>query len=152
MPFLAFLLLFFFLELFLMVMVAVEHGWGWGVFWFEVGTALLGVALVRRNQELTIREMLRQAGGRLHPGLGLSLFRSARTMIGGMLLILPGLLTDGLGAALLILPGLHSFLLGLLKFPSSRRPAEPPKPSESNPSGRIVEGEIEPPRDDPDRR
>ena len=144
MPIFAFFVLFAFLELFLMVMTAIENGWGWGVFWFEVATAFLGVMLIRRNQEITMREMFQQAAGRVRPDLSLALLKSARIMIGGILLILPGFITDGLGAALLILPGLHSFLLGLLKWPSPRPPTHPsPDPPEPNRSGRIVEGEIE---------
>lgn len=149
MPIFAFFALFLFLELFLMVMTAVEHGWGWGVFWFEVATAFLGVALIRRNQELTMRDMFQQAAGAVRPNLGLTLFKSARVTIGGFLLILPGFITDGVGAALLVLPGLHSFLLGLLKFPSPRPPKEPPGPDSP---GRIIEGEIDPPRNDPENK
>ena len=139
MPIFAFFVLFFFLELFLMVMTAIEHSWGWGVFWFEVATAILGVVLIRRNQELTMREMFRQAAGHMRPDLS-TLFKSTRVMIGGIFLILPGFITDGLGAALLILPKLHSFLLGLLKSSVPRTSQESPKP---DPSGRIIEGEIE---------
>ena len=149
MPIFAFFVLFLFLELFLMVMTAVEHGWGWGVFWFEVATALLGVALIRHNQELTMREMFQQAAGHVRPNLSLTLLKSARITIGGILLILPGFITDSIGAALLILPGLHSFLLGLLKLPSPRPPQEPPKP---NSSGRIIEGEVEDTRENSENR
>ena len=153
MPIFAFFVLFFFLELFLMVMTAIEHGWGWGVFWFEVATALLGIALIRHNQELTMREMFRQAAGHVRPNLSLTLLKSARVTIGGILLILPGFITDGIGAALLILPKLHSFLLGLLKFPASpRQPPKPPESPDSNRSGRIIEGEVERPRNDSESR
>lgn len=156
MPIFAFFVLFFFLELFLMVMTAVEHGWGWGVFWFEVATAIFGVALIRRNQEVTMQSLFQQATGRVRSDFSLALFRSARVTVGGILLILPGFITDGFGAALLILPGLHSFLLRLLKAPASPRqppnPPESPEPSNSSRSGRIIEGEIEPPRNDSENR
>jgi len=156
MPIFAFFVLFFFLELFLMVMTAVEHGWGWGVFWFEVATAILGVALIRHNQEVTMQSLFQQATGRVRPDFSLALFRSARVTVGGILLILPGFITDGFGAALLILPGLHSFLLKLLKAPAPpRQPPDPPEssePSNSSRSGRIIEGEIEPPRNDSKNR
>lgn len=153
MPVFAFLVLFAFLELFLMVMATVEHGWGWGwgVFGFEVATAFLGVALIRHNQELTMREMFRQATGHVRPNLSLTLLKSARVTIGGILLILPGFITDGIGAALLILPAIHSLLLRLLKS-AAPPPRQPPKPPDSGRSGRIVEGEVEPPRKDPENR
>lgn len=150
MPIFAFFVLFFFLELFLMVMAAVEHGWGWGVFGFEVATAILGVALIRHNQEVTMRSLFQQATGRLRPDLSLALFRSARVTIGGILLILPGFITDGFGAALLILPGLHSFLLKLLKVPAP--PRQSSKSSKPSHSGRVIEGEVEPPRGDSENR
>lgn len=150
MPIFAFFVLFFFLELFLMVMTAVEHGWGWGVFWFEVATATLGVALIRHNQEVTMRSLFRQAGERGRPDFSLALFRSARVTVGGILLILPGFITDGFGAALLVLPGLHTFLLRLLKAPAP--PRQPPESSGSNESGRIIEGKVETPRKDSENR
>lgn len=150
MPIFAFFVLFFFLELFLMVMTAVEHGWGWGVFWFEVATAILGVALIRHNQEVTMHSLFQHATGRARPDFSLALFRSARVTVGGILLILPGFITDGFGAALLILPGLHSFLLRLLKAPAPSR--QPPESPDSNPSRRIIEGEVEPPRKDSENR
>lgn len=150
MPIFAFFVLFFFLELFLMVMTAVEHGWGWGVFWFEVATAILGVALIRHNQEVTMRSLFRQAGERGRPDFSLALFRSARVTVGGILLILPGFITDGFGAALLVLPGLHTFLLRLLKAPAP--PRQPPESSGSNESGRIIEGKVETPRKDSENR
>ena len=156
MPIFAFFVLFLFLELFLMVMTAVEHGWGWGVFWFEVATAIIGVALIRHNQELTMREMFRQAAGYVRPNLSLTLFKSARVTVGGILLILPGFITDSFGAALLILPEIHSFLLRLLRFPASPNqppePPEPPDPPASSRSGRIIEGEVEPPQNDSKNR
>lgn len=156
MPIFAFFVLFFFLELFLMVMTAVEHGWGWGVFWFEVATAILGVTLIRYNQEVTMQSLFQQATGRVRPDFSLALFRSARVTVGGILLILPGFITDGFGAVLLILPGLHSFLLRLLKAPTPpRQPPNPPKssePSNSSQPGRIIEGEVEPPRNDSKNR
>ena len=145
----AFLVLFLFLELFLMVMTAVEHGWGWGVFGFEVATAVLGVALIRHNQELTMREMFRQAAGHVRPNLSLALFKSARVTVGGILLILPGFITDGFGAALLILPEIHSLLLRLLRTAPPRPPREPPKPGRS---GRVIEGEVEDARDGSEKR
>ena len=140
MPIFAFFVLFFFLELFLMVMAAIEHGWGWGVFWFEVVTAIFGVVLIRYHQELTMREMFQQATGRERPDLSLTLIRTTRVTVGGILLILPGFITDIIGAALLVLPALHSFLLKLLK---SSLPHSPKKPPTSNPSGRVIEGEVE---------
>ena len=130
-----------------MVMVAIEYGWG--VFWFEVVTVFLGVALIRQNQELTMRGLFQQTAGHVRPNVGLTLLKSARVTVGGILLILPGFITDGLGVALLILPGLHSFLLGLLKFPAPRSPQDPPKP---DPSGRIIVGEFERTQNDSDKR
>ncbi len=153
MPIFAFFVLFFFLELFLMVMTAVEYGWGFGVFGFEVATAILGVVLIRRNQELTMRSLFQKTAGPARADFSLALFRSARVTVGGLLLILPGFITDSLGAALLVLPGLHAFLIGLLKAPGSpRRPPEPPEPPDPRRPGRIIEGEVEPPRKNPENR
>ncbi len=148
MPIFAFFVLFFFLELFLMVMIAIENGLGWGVFWIEVATALLGIALIQANREQT-REILRQATGGAPVNLRFALLTSARVTISGILLILPGFITDGIAAALLILPKLHALLLWLMRAVSPRS-----QKKRSNPKarGRVIEGEVERDSKDSDDR
>ena len=137
MPLLALIVLFFFLELFLIVMAAVEHGWP--VFWFEVATTVLGVLVIRRNQEITMREMFGRPGMQTAMSMNFALVRGARAFVCGLLLILPGFITDGIGLVLLVLPGLYAFLFSLLKIPM-QPPADPPRTSRSG-GGRVVEGE-----------
>ena len=140
MPIFATLVLFFFLEMFLIVMVAIEGGWGWGVFWVEVATAFLGLMLIRHNRDTTIREIFRKTAQRERIDFNLTTLNSARVLIGGILLILPGFITDGLGFALIVLPKIQSALLGLLRFLFLRRPPSPPVQKNH---GRVVEGEVE---------
>ena len=144
MPFLALLLLFLFLELFLMMMLAVEHGLGWSVFWFEVLTMVAGLWCIRLTQELTVQQMLSHMNWGQRPDL--ALFTGARFMLAGLLLMLPGFITDGLGAALIVLPALRSLLLRLFRFPST--PPRPRRRKSEDRAGRIIEGEID--RDPPD--
>lgn len=72
----------------------------WATLAVVVGTGVLGVWLIRR-QGLHAGERLRQAmAARRDPGAGI-----AETVLGlgsGMLLILPGFLTDALGLVLLV--------------------------------------------------
>ena len=136
MPVFAAFLLFVFLELFLLFMLAFRGGWGWGVFWLEVATAVAGVMVIRYQQDFTIREWMRQEGGMMF--LHRAMMEGAWIAGGGLLLILPGLLTDFLGLLILVLPLLRRFLNSLRRRPP---PPRDPPPSQGG-GGRIIEGEV----------
>ena len=145
MPIAALILLFFFLELFLIIMAAIDHGWT--VFWFEVGTAAAGLVLLQHNRETTMRDLFSQASGPRR--LDLVMLKSARTMLAAVLLIVPGFITDALGASLVILPALRTALLALMRFPGPPSPLrKPPDPHARGP-GHVIEGEVEKSDDGP---
>ena len=141
-PLLVFLPLFLMLELFLLVMVAVAGDWGWGVLWFAVGTAAAGTLLVRWRAAGVLARLL--SGGAGPDGPERRLVAGAWSTACGLLLILPGFLTDALGA-LLLLPPLRRLLLDAVLLaaaaPPRELPREPPPPAGGR--GRVVEGRAE---------
>ena len=142
MPLLLFLPLFLMLELFLLVMVAVAADWGWGVLWCAVATAAAGTLLVRWRGAGALARLM--SGGAALDGLDRRLLADAWATACGLLLILPGFLTDVLGA-LLLLPPLRRLLLGAFRLAAAPPPREPPPgPAPGAPGGgRIVEGRAE---------
>ena len=93
------------------VAVAITIGWFWAVCLF-LATTVLGLLILRRSGRSDIdrfRDAFRQEGIRaIHlesPGLG--------PMLGGILLVFPGFITDALGALLLI-PAVRRKLRGLV--------------------------------------
>ena len=142
---LAALVLFLFLEAFLLLMAAVPGGWGWGVFWFEVATAVIGVLATRRYKDSWIREGMRAGNGIVT--LQRMLQEGAWVVAGGILLILPGFLTDFLGAILLTAPWLRRALRNLRRAPYAPPPRDAPPKGERH----IVEGEVIP-RSDRERK
>ncbi|MGH6945545.1 MAG: FxsA family protein [Geminicoccaceae bacterium] len=101
-------------------------------------TAVLGTAMLRRQGFA----VLRRAQGQLERG-GIpvyEVFEGACLLIGGLLLVLPGFVTDGLGA-LLLLPPVRAALYRCL-----RRHIETPavrEPGGRAPDAPVIEGEFE---------
>ena len=150
-PLLTFLPLFLLLELFLLVMVAVAGGWGWGVLWLALATAAAGTLLIRWRSAGTLARLLSGDAGR--EPLDRRLIADAWATACGLLLILPGFLTDLLGL-LLLLPPLRRLLRDAFRLaapPRRRPPPPPPPPPAARGSGRIVEGRAER-LDEPPRR
>ncbi len=135
MPLFTYIVLFFLLELFLIVMAAVEHGWV--IFWGEVGTAILGSILIRYAGTHHLRRPDNEALG-MQRYLVLT-SRAAKTATAGLLLLLPGFITDILGAVLLLSP---LFLLAGLFRSVWRKKVEPHSDTRGP---RIVDGEVEHP-------
>ncbi len=94
-------------ELLAFVLVAALIGWLWAAALF-VATSVVGVLLLRRSGRGDL-ERLRAAFAR--DGLRAVHLETpgAASMVGGILLIFPGFITDILGAALLV-PGLRRWL------------------------------------------
>ena len=138
MPLLLFLPLFLLLEVFLLVMVALAGGWGWGVLWCAVATAAAGTLLVRWRSAGALARLLADGGGR--EGLDRRLVADAWAAACGLLLILPGFLSDALGA-LLLLPPLRRLLLDAFRVAAAPPPPEPPPAARGR--GRVIEGRAE---------
>lgn len=94
------LLAFPFLEIFLLVDLA--HKYGWWVLFYLVVIGYLGLQLIRGEKLLMSAKMMQSmsAGGNpIKTMLG-----SARNMIAGVLLIIPGIITDIIAVILLLIP------------------------------------------------
>lgn len=88
------------LELYILVRIAHEIGW-WLAAWL-VMTTVLGVALVR-EAGVGLPKRLVTALQEGQPVLG-GLMDSGRTLIAGLLLIFPGVISDIIAIAILLLP------------------------------------------------
>lgn len=94
------LLVFPFAEIFLLVDLA--HRYGWWLLFYLVVIGLLGLQLIKGEKLLLSAKMMQSlaAGGNpIKTMLG-----SARNMVAGILLIIPGVMTDIIAAILLLIP------------------------------------------------
>jgi UPF0716 protein FxsA len=84
------------------ILVAMSVGWLWAGLAF-VGTSILGVALLKRMGR---HELARLTGALRNDGLAALRLDSpgVATLLGAVLLILPGFITDAVGAALFLPP------------------------------------------------
>ena len=98
--FLAILLGFPLLELWVAVLVAQKIGW-WLLLWL-IGSSILGITLIREQQFALLGQVMRaaQQGGDPFQAI----FASGRILLAGLLLIFPGVVSDGLALLLLIWP------------------------------------------------
>lgn len=138
-PLLLFLPLFLLLELFLLVMVAHAGGWGWNVLWFALATAAAGTLLIRWRSAGALARLAAGGAGREH--LDRRLLADAWAAACGLLLILPGFLSDALGL-LLLLPPLRRLLLDAFRL-ATATPREAPREPPARGRGRIIEGRAE---------
>lgn len=94
------LLAFPFAEIFLLVKLG--HQYGWWLLCYLVVIAFLGLQLIRGEKLLMSAKMMQglsQGGSPIKIILG-----SARNMVAGVLLIIPGIMTDIIAAILLLIP------------------------------------------------
>ncbi|MBD3763976.1 MAG: FxsA family protein [Rhodobacterales bacterium] len=101
-----------------------------------LGTAVLGVALIRRQGAVTPATLRARMAAGADPGNALA--DGALIVLAGVLLVLPGFLTDALGGLLLIGP-LRRGLLGALARRTLVVRAAGPAPA----PGPVIEGEWE---------
>ena len=97
---LAILLGFPLLEMWLAVLVAHKIGW-WLLLWL-VGAVILGAALIRKQQFSILGRVLLAVQQRQDPFP--AIFATGRILLAGLLLILPGLVSDALALLLLLWP------------------------------------------------
>lgn len=97
---LAILLGFPILELWVAVLVAQKIGW-WLLLWM-IGSAILGVTLIREEQFAIFGRVMRAAQQGQDPFR--AIFASGRMLLAGLLFIFPGVVSDFLGLLLLLWP------------------------------------------------
>lgn len=84
------------------ILISLAQQYGWWVVLYIIGIALLGLQLIRdEKQQLSGRMMqnLTQGGNPMK-----AMFGSARNIIAGVLLIIPGVITDIIAVILLLIP------------------------------------------------
>lgn len=95
------LLAFPFLEI--AVLIELCQRYGWWVLAYLLTIGYLGLKLIRSEKDLIAARMFQQLGQGGNP-VG-SLFSTARNMFAGVLLLIPGVITDVIAVVLLLIPG-----------------------------------------------
>lgn len=83
-------------------LITLAQTYGWWLLVYLVGIGYLGLQLIRQEKVLFSARMMQsftQGGNPIKAMLG-----SARMMIAGILLMIPGVITDGLAVILLLMP------------------------------------------------
>ena len=84
------------------ILISLGHHYGWWVLLYLVVVAMLGMQLIREEKALFSGRMMQTLTQGGHPIK--AMFGSARNMIAGVLLIIPGVITDVIAAILLMIP------------------------------------------------
>lgn len=84
------------------ILISLADQYGWWLALYLLAMIVLGIRLIREEKAMLSARMMQglMQGG--HPMK--AVFGSARNMIAGVLLIIPGVLTDVLAALLLLIP------------------------------------------------
>lgn len=98
--FLLILLAFPVLEIWLLILLADRYGWGLMV--YLVVVALLGLRLIRDEKQLIVGRFAQTLAAGGTPAK--VLFGSARNLIAGVFLLIPGVVTDFFAVLLLLIP------------------------------------------------
>jgi UPF0716 protein FxsA len=156
MPILLGVVLLLVVEVAVVAVVSSWIGFGWTLL-LLLGTTLLGGWLVRREGARAWRSFSGAVAEGRPPGR--AALDGVLILIGGLLVLLPGFVSDVLGLLCLLPPTrrlLGRALVGwaltrgratVVRVRATRGPAGAPPPSPPTPPGRVIEGELDPPRD-----
>ncbi|HEY0842214.1 FxsA family protein [Methylotenera sp.] len=84
------------------LLIELGQQYGWWLLVYLVGIALLGLRLIQDEKTLFTGRVLQTLSAGNHPVK--AIFGSARNIIAGVLLILPGVITDMIAVILLLVP------------------------------------------------
>lgn len=84
------------------ILVNLMHLYGWWVLLYLVAVAWLGLQLIREEKTLLSGRMMQSLMQDSNPMK--AIFGSARNIFAGVLLIIPGVMTDVIAAVLLLIP------------------------------------------------
>lgn len=138
------LLAFPFVEIFLLVNLAQQYGW-WVLFYLVV-IGFLGLQLVRGEKLLLSAKMMQSLSAGGNPIK--TLLGSARNMVAGVLLIIPGVITDIVALILLLIPMSKPSLAGATN--SQHQDSYPPNSKAANDD--VIEGEYVEIKEDFDKK
>lgn len=127
------LLAFPFAEIFLLVDLA--HKYGWWVLFYLVVIGFLGLQLIRGEKLLLSAKMMQSLGAGGNPIK--SMLGSARNMVAGVLLIIPGIITDIIAVILLLIPISKPSLAGA----TNNQYQDSYKPNTKAANDDVIEGE-----------
>lgn len=88
------------LEIAILIQLCERYSWWVLVYLILIG--YLGIQLIRSEKDLIARRIFQQMGAHSNP-VG-AIFSSARTMFAGVLLLVPGVVTDAIAVILLLIP------------------------------------------------
>jgi UPF0716 protein FxsA len=137
------LLAFPFVEIYLLVNLASEYGW-WVLFYLVV-IGFLGLQLIRGEKLLLSAKMMQSlttGGNPIKTLLG-----SARNMVAGVLLIIPGVITDIIAVILLLIPMRKQGIAGDNKQSNDSYQVNTKAANDD-----VIEGEYTEIKDDSDKR
>jgi len=84
------------------LLIELGQQYGWWLLVYLVGIALLGLRLIQDEKALFTGRVLQTLSAGNHPVK--AIFGSARNIVAGVLLILPGVITDMIAVILLLVP------------------------------------------------
>lgn len=85
-----------------MLMFRLADLYGWSLLWYLIGAALGGWLLIQDERWMVFGRMAETLRAGQHPGR--ALLASAKKVIAGILLIIPGVLSDVMAVLILLIP------------------------------------------------
>ena len=92
------------LEIWLIIDLTAQYGW-WFIAYLVIVT-FLGWRLIQEEKQLFAGRMMQTLAQSASPGS--ALFGSVKNLIAGILLVIPGVMTDGIAVILLLIPSTSS--------------------------------------------
>ena len=125
----AILLAFPFLEI--AILIELSHRYGWWLLAYLLIIGYLGLKLIRSEKDLIAARMFQHMGAGGNPMS--AMFSTARNIFAGILLLIPGVVSDVIAVLLLLLPA---------KKPMGQTTANPGFGSRSSANDDVIEGEF----------
>jgi UPF0716 protein FxsA len=115
------------------LLIELADAYGWLLLLYLVGIGWLGLQLIRQEKAALNGRMMQNIMAGAHPLK--VVFGSARNIIAGVLLMLPGVMTDMIAAVLLLIP------IKTHTLPNTQHPA-PPYQDKPSANDDVIEGEF----------
>lgn len=84
------------------LLIGLASAYGWKVLLYIVVVAILGLRLIRDEKQMLTGRVMQSLMSGTHPIK--AIFGSARNIIAGILLVIPGVITDVIAVILLLMP------------------------------------------------
>ena len=115
------------------LLIALGQQYGWWLLLYLVGTSWLGLQLIREEKALFSGRMMQTLSAGGSPAK--AIFGSARNIIAGILLIVPGVITDVVATILLLIPVKHG-------QPANEQFSAPSYHADNAANDDVIEGEF----------